>query len=148
MIRAAKEGAQALGIRLSRAQYEAANRRMARPAWWARARRLRDYRDLRGERFDRIASIGMVEHVGRKTARVFPRRLYRTGPGGLFLNHGICDQSPQRKGRPNEFVERYSFPTANCCRSPTASPSRSVAVSKCATWRICASTTRARCARG
>jgi cyclopropane-fatty-acyl-phospholipid synthase len=31
-------------------------------------------------------------------------------PGGLFLNHGIAEQSPGRKAPSNPFIERYVFP--------------------------------------
>lgn len=110
--RAARAGAHALGITLSRVQCEEANRRIAEAGLADRARvELRDYRDLRNEAFDRIASIGMVEHVGRaKQPEYFRCALRALRPGGLFLNHGIAEQSPGRKVGPNGFIERYVFP--------------------------------------
>ena len=71
-----------------------------------------DYRDLRGERFDAIASIGMVEHVGAAQldgyAAVLAGLLER---GGRLLNHGIARL---RHGEPEAgaFSERYVFPDA------------------------------------
>jgi cyclopropane-fatty-acyl-phospholipid synthase len=112
VIAAAQRGAQALGITLSRVQHEEANRRIAALGLGDRARvEFRDYRDLQGLTFDRIASIGMVEHVGRTHLPVyFGAAIAALRPGGLFLNHGIAEQSPGRKAPPNPFIERYVFP--------------------------------------
>lgn len=112
VIAAAQHGAQALGITLSRVQHDEANRRIAELGLGDRARvELRDYRDLRGLTFDRIASIGMVEHVGRSMLpRYFAAAYAALRPSGLFLNHGIAEQSPGRKAPRNPFIERYVFP--------------------------------------
>lgn len=112
VIAAARRGAQALGITLSRAQHEEANRRILELGLEDRARvEFRDYRDLQGLTFDRIASIGMVEHVGRAMQPTyFTAAMAALRPGGLFLNHGIAEQSPGRKAPPNPFIERYVFP--------------------------------------
>ncbi len=112
VIGAAQRGAQALGITLSRVQHDEANRRIAELGLGDRARvELRDYRDLPGLTFDRIASIGMVEHVGRSMLpKYFAAAYAALRPGGLFLNHGITEQSPGRKAPSNPFIERYVFP--------------------------------------
>jgi cyclopropane-fatty-acyl-phospholipid synthase len=112
VIAAAKRGAQALGITLSRVQFDEANRRIAEFGLGDRAKvEFRDYRDLRGLTFDRIASIGMVEHVGRAMLPTYYSCAYAAlRPAGLFLNHGIAEQSPGRKPPPNPFIERYVFP--------------------------------------
>jgi len=112
VIAAAQRGAQALGITLSRVQHDEANRRIAELGLSDRASvEFRDYRDLRGLTFDRIASIGMVEHVGRSTLPTYFAAAYAAlHPGGLFLNHGIAEQSPGRKGPRNPFIEHYVFP--------------------------------------
>ena len=71
-----------------------------------------DYRDLRGERFDAIASIGMVEHVGAVNIDAYARTLADLlEPGGRLLNHGIARL---RYGEPEAgpFSERYVFPDA------------------------------------
>jgi len=112
VIAAAKLGAHAHGITLSRVQYEEANRRIGELGLsdWARVE-YRDYRDLRGLTFDRIASIGMVEHVGRaKLPEYYAAAFDALRPGGLFLNHGIAEQSPGRKPPTNPFIDRYVFP--------------------------------------
>lgn len=114
VIKAARDfGAQAVGITLSRRQYEEAKRRVAAASLGGRARiELRDYRELRGEVFDKIVSVGMFEHVGRaRFAEYFRAAFEALRPGGLFLNHAIADQSPKRKGyRSAGFLGRYIFP--------------------------------------
>jgi len=69
-----------------------------------------DYRDLAGERFDAIASIGMVEHVGEVNIDLYARQLAdMLKPGGKLLNHGIARM---KLGDPEGgvFSERYVFP--------------------------------------
>ncbi|MGH7337523.1 MAG: class I SAM-dependent methyltransferase, partial [Myxococcota bacterium] len=52
--------------------------------------RLQDYRDVRGETFDRVASIGMFEHVGHKNHHTFMEVAHRSlAEGGLLLLHTI-----------------------------------------------------------
>ncbi len=101
------------GITLSREQAETAKRRIEH----ARLERsckvhLRDYRELgiTDKTFDKIASIGMVEHVGLKNLQKYfgiAHRLLR--PGGLFLNHGIA-RAHLAPVRESSFIERYVFP--------------------------------------
>jgi cyclopropane-fatty-acyl-phospholipid synthase len=114
VIRAAQRGAHALGITLSRRQHEEAERRIAALGLGDRARvELRDYRDLGDERFDAIASIGMVEHVGRERYGEYFDAAYRAlRDGGLFLNHGIVAQTREGKGfrAGGDFIGRYVFP--------------------------------------
>jgi cyclopropane-fatty-acyl-phospholipid synthase len=114
VLRAAQQfGARALGITLSRPQYEEAQRRIAAANLGDRVQvELRDYRDLRGEQFDKIASIGMFEHVGRARLAEYFRAAYAAlRPGGLFLNHGIAEQGEKRRGgRASGFIERFVFP--------------------------------------
>ena len=110
---AGKHGAQARGITLSRRQAEfACSRIEARGLGRSCAVELRDYREcepLFGI-FDKMASVGMVEHVGLKNLSGYFRiakRLLR--PGGVFLNHGIA-RSPCSPARNNTFIDRYVFP--------------------------------------
>ena len=114
VIRAAQQfGAHALGVTLSKRQYEEANRRIAEAGVGDRVRvELRDYRDLRGETFDKITSVGMVEHVGRERLGQYFRTAYDAlREGGLFLNHGITQQSRDGNGyRVSGFMDRYVFP--------------------------------------
>jgi cyclopropane-fatty-acyl-phospholipid synthase len=74
--------------------------------------RVMDYRELHGEPFDKIASIGMVEHVGSVQIDEYAQTLARLlRPGGQLLNHGIARL---RVGDPEAgpFSERYVFPDA------------------------------------
>lgn len=106
-------GVEGVGVTLSRAQAELAGERIAEAGLTDRLQvRLADYRDVRGERFDAISSIGMFEHVGRSQLAVYFRRLYEfLRPGGRLLNHGISRPPGHRPrfGR-NGFVQRYVFP--------------------------------------
>jgi cyclopropane-fatty-acyl-phospholipid synthase len=114
VIRAAKIfGAKALGITLSRRQFEEARRRIADAGLEGRAGvELCDYRDLGDRTFDKVVSVGMIEHVGRsRLAEYFRTALRVVRPGGFFLNHGIADETPQRRGfRSSGFLARYVFP--------------------------------------
>jgi cyclopropane-fatty-acyl-phospholipid synthase len=74
---------------------------------------LLDYRDLpREPTFDKIVSIGMVEHVGVKNYPVyFQNALSALKPGGLFLNHGITASEQWDGSSLNErFIQNYIFP--------------------------------------
>src|SRR5690606_3445912 len=63
--------------------------------------RLQDYRELRGERFDRVLSIGMFEHVGERNYRGY-FELVRSllPPDGLFLLHSIGGNVSRRRTDP------------------------------------------------
>jgi cyclopropane-fatty-acyl-phospholipid synthase len=76
---------------------------------------LLDYRDLpEQEPFDKIASIGMFEHVGRAKLPAYFAKLHRLlVPGGLLMNHGITaggTRNSQLGAGIGEFIERYIFP--------------------------------------
>lgn len=97
--------------------------------------RLQDFRDVNDGPFDAISSIGMSEHVGRRSLTTYTQGLFDLlRPGGRFLNHAIgrpasFDEDPQpskaaetsrqlqialgmrgpsKNGSP--FIERYVFP--------------------------------------
>lgn len=119
-------GVTALGITLSEAQASLARERIAAAGLSGRCRvEIRDYRDLPKEgRFDKIASVGMVEHVGLDKLPEYFSSLYDAlAPGGTFLNHGIVSVHAARPGgwrdrleawlwRRNAFMEQYVFPDA------------------------------------
>ncbi len=70
--------------------------------------KLMDYRRVKGT-FDRIVSIGMVEHVGYKNYRTFMRMAHRhLKPDGLFLLHTIGGNTSVRKT--DRWIARYIFP--------------------------------------
>jgi cyclopropane-fatty-acyl-phospholipid synthase len=69
-----------------------------------------DYRDLVGQRFDAIASVGMSEHVGKaETQRYFTTLRGLLAPEGRLLNHAISTVGGS-KIRRRSFVGRYVFP--------------------------------------
>jgi cyclopropane-fatty-acyl-phospholipid synthase len=108
---ARRHGARVVGITLSPAQAELARRRVADAGLADRVEiRVADYRDLRGERFDAIASIGMVEHVGENRIDLYARQLAGLlEPGGRLLNHGIA-RLRHTDPDPGSFNDRYVFP--------------------------------------
>jgi cyclopropane-fatty-acyl-phospholipid synthase len=102
-------GAIALGITLSENQAELARSRIAAAGLRDRCRvEIRDYRALPPElQFDKIASIGMVEHVGVDHLGEYFAALHRAlAPGGLLLNHGIVSVSAARPASRLDWIER------------------------------------------
>lgn len=72
--------------------------------------RQEDYRDLDGT-FDKIASVGMFEHVGRRRLRGYFRKIHALlAPDGLFLNHGIVRPGTVKDGVETYFLQRRVFP--------------------------------------
>jgi cyclopropane-fatty-acyl-phospholipid synthase len=113
-IHAAREhGVSVTGITLSEPQAQLARERAAAAGVQDLVDiRVMDYRELAGEPYDAIASIGMVEHVGANRIDEYARTLARLlRPGGRLLNHGIARL---RLGEPEAgpFSERYVFPDA------------------------------------
>ncbi len=71
-----------------------------------------DYREIAGETFDAIASIGMVEHVGAVNIDAYSAKLFSLlKPGGRLLNHGIA-RLRVGDAEAGPFSERYVFPDA------------------------------------
>jgi len=99
-------GAEATGCTLSRAQYEYSTARAG-----SRVNVLDcDYEDVSG-RFDKIASVGMFEHVGRRgAARYFRKLAGMLEPRGLLLHHSIARPEGLRDDAASLFVRRYIFP--------------------------------------
>ena len=97
--------------------------------------RLQDFRDVRDGPYDAISSIGMSEHVGRRSLAPYAQQMFDLlAPGGRFLNHAIGrpismrdDPRPSRLSEAlrqtqvawglrgpsrvrSDFIERYVFP--------------------------------------
>lgn len=71
--------------------------------------RLQDYRDLKGEKFDRVASVGMFEHVGYKNYREFMKIAHSClSPDGLFLLQTIAGNETDVMG--DLWLNKYIFP--------------------------------------
>jgi cyclopropane-fatty-acyl-phospholipid synthase len=103
--------AEVVGVALSREQVDEARRRVAEAGLDDRVEiRLQDYRDLGGERFDAISSIGMFEHVGAAMMTRYFETLRRLlEPTGRLLNHAISKPGGSVLGG-RSFVGRYVFP--------------------------------------
>jgi cyclopropane-fatty-acyl-phospholipid synthase len=102
-------GVTALGITLSEAQAALARERIAANGLADRCRvELRDYRALQDlPQFDKISSVGMVEHVGIDNLPLYFAALHRAlQPGGLLLNHGIVSQNTARTASRWDWLER------------------------------------------
>ena len=114
---AVHHGVYAVGITLSEPQARMARERATAAGVADRVEiRVADYRELTGERFDAIASIGMVEHVGAARIDLYARQLASLlAPGGRLLNHGIA-RLRQGEAEAGGFSERYVFPDAALLR--------------------------------
>jgi cyclopropane-fatty-acyl-phospholipid synthase len=107
------EGVEVTGITLSREQLEAARERVAAARLADRVRfALRDYREER-DSYDRVISVGMLEHVGAGHNDTFFRTLRRTlRPDGVALLHAIGRMGPP--GGSDPWLHRYIFPGGYC----------------------------------
>jgi cyclopropane-fatty-acyl-phospholipid synthase len=109
-------GVDATGITLSRNQHAHVNRLIEQKGLKGRVRmELRDYRELEGAGlYDKIASVGMFEHVGQvNMAGYFSKIHSLLKPGGLVMNHGITSGNLEPGGLGagmGEFIEKYIFP--------------------------------------
>jgi cyclopropane-fatty-acyl-phospholipid synthase len=111
---AQRYGVRAHGVTLSPQQLKVAQERIAQAGLTDRVSvELLDYRDLPGESvYDKVASVGMFEHVGLKNLPVYFSTVHRLlKPHGLFLNHGITHNSEGwQRSMSTEFINRYVFP--------------------------------------
>jgi cyclopropane-fatty-acyl-phospholipid synthase len=109
-------GVSALGITLSKDQHAYVQSEIERRGLEGRVEvRLMDYRDVPEDRpYDKIASVGMFEHVGRSKLAAYFDKIYRLlRPGGLVMNHGITSVALHARGLGSgiaEFTEDYVFP--------------------------------------
>ena len=115
VIRAAQKfGARCVGVTLSQNQFDLATERVKAAGLEDRIEiRLQDYRDVTGQ-FDRITSVGMFEHVGRKNLPAYFKRVQELlAEDGVVMNHGITSSDPEGGGVSyggGDFIDRYVFP--------------------------------------
>jgi cyclopropane-fatty-acyl-phospholipid synthase len=113
---AERYGVSALGITLSDNQYALVQEAIARRGLTGRVEvRLMDYRDVPEDApYDKIASVGMFEHVGRKNLPLYFAKIARLlRPGGLVMNHGITSVAVEAHGLGSDisdFIDDYVFP--------------------------------------
>ena len=105
-------GVQVHSVTLSQPQVELARERIAQAGLTDRCLvEVRDYRDVQESNgYDKIAAIGIVEHIGRAMQETYFKHAWRLlRPGGVFLNHNIALHSNSPViGR--NFIQRYVFP--------------------------------------
>ena len=110
---ASRHDVYARGITISREQAEvAASRVEAAQMTQSCGVELLDYRQAQGHlgTFDKIASIGMFEHVGLKSLSEYFRTVYEMlRPGGVFLNHGIA-RAESATDSDSRLLTRSKFP--------------------------------------
>jgi cyclopropane-fatty-acyl-phospholipid synthase len=108
---AALENVDVTGVTLSKEQEALSNEKARRLGLADRVRfHLRDYRDV-SDRFDRIVSVGMFEHVGaRHYAEFFAKINALMSDDGLMLLHSIGHMSPP--GTASPWLRKYIFPGA------------------------------------
>lgn len=112
-------GVRAHGITLSEQQYQYAVERVNNEGLQGLVTiELRDYRELPEQAcYDRVVSVGMFEHIGVANFPLYfavVRRVLK--PGGLFLNHGITNDTGWRDTPLTRFINRYVFPDGELAR--------------------------------
>lgn len=133
---ASRHGVHAQGITISREQASVATARIERARLTDTCEvKLLDYRKAPEEfsQFDKIASVGMFEHVGLRNMPVYFQTAHRLlKPGGVFLNHAIArghfqgdrgvsllfrmvapflrDVVMLRRAQNTSFIDKYVFP--------------------------------------
>jgi cyclopropane-fatty-acyl-phospholipid synthase len=108
---AAEHGAISTGCTLSAEQFNFATELAAERDMTRSVRvELNDYRDVQGT-FDKMSSVGMFEHVGRRRMKKYFGTLNSLlRPGGLLLNHGIMRPETAKDNVETLFMRRKVFP--------------------------------------
>ena len=109
-------GVRAHGVTLSRAQADYAAEQIRKEGLEDRCRvDYLDYRDLPADAvYDKIAAVGVIEHVGiRNYPAFFGGVRARLRDGGLYLNHGIVHDFHWKRTSQTEFLSRHVFPNGD-----------------------------------
>lgn len=116
VIRAAQRGAYAVGVTLSQQQFEYCQKLIAEKGLQQHCEvRLQDYRDINEPNgYDKIASVGMFEHVGLAHLEMYFQQMQSLlKANGAMLMHGITSNSIESREvglGAGEFIDRYVFP--------------------------------------
>ena len=108
---AAKQyGVKAMGVTLSEEQYAKTSERIKQEGLTDLVEvSLLDYRDIKNHKFDKIVSVGMIEHVGKDNITQYFETVNKLlNDGGISLLH--CITSPANGGATNGWIEKYIFP--------------------------------------
>jgi len=106
-----------VGCTLSERQFQLASETMSKSGLAGRVQiRQTDYRNLSGQ-FNRIASIGMFEHVGRRRMPEYFHKIHSLlAADGLFLNRGVVRPETATVRPETLFVQRNVFPGGQLIR--------------------------------
>jgi cyclopropane-fatty-acyl-phospholipid synthase len=112
MFAAERYGTTGTGVTISQAQHERANRKIRARGLDDRVKiELLEYRRIR-DRYDKVVSVGMLEHVPRSEYDLYFRTIAQSlNPGGLGLLHSIGCASSVNQHDP--FIQKYIFPDSN-----------------------------------
>lgn len=108
---AKKYGIKALGITLSNEQYAVVKKRIEEEGLSDRLEvQILDYREIKERSFDRIVSVGMLEHVGKDHLHEYFSHINRLlKEGGISLLHTITGIH-ESEGGTNSWINKYIFP--------------------------------------
>jgi len=127
-----------LGITLSQAQLDLARERAAAAGVSGRVRfELMDYRDVGGT-FDRVTSVGMMEHVGQAFYRAYFRKIREVlKPSGIAIVHTMARMGGP--GTTDKFMQKHIFPGGYLpalSEIVAASEQEKLIMADCETWRM------------
>jgi cyclopropane-fatty-acyl-phospholipid synthase len=131
-------GVEVLGITLSKEQLELARQRAAEAGVSDRVKfELMDYRDVTGT-FDRVASVGMLEHVGQAFFRPYFRKIREVlKPDGIAVVHTMARMGGP--GTTDKFMQKHIFPGGYLpalSEIVAASEQEKLIMADCETWRM------------
>jgi len=110
---ATRYGAKAVGITLSELQADHARRAVKEAGAEDRCTILvQDYREFDQQQFDKVAAVGVSEHLGSELPAFFAHVERLLKPDGLFLNQGIVHAEAAEFMGGREFIEEFIFPGA------------------------------------
>ncbi len=116
-------GVEAYGVTLSQPQAEFTKKRIQEAGLVERCRvEVCDYREVNETNsFDKIASVGMFEHVGEALLpKYFKHGWNLLRPGGVFFNHGLASHTTLQAGQGPSFADGYVFPDGELVPISTA----------------------------
>ena len=113
IINAAKKyKVKAMGVTLSNEQFARVQERIKEEGLTDLVEvQLIDYRKIKDRKFDRVTSVGMIEHVGKDHLNEYFAKVNELlTNGGLSLLHCITGQEDNEEGGTNSWINKYIFP--------------------------------------
>lgn len=113
---AKKYKVKAMGVTLSEEQFSKVNERIKEEGLSDLVEvQLMDYRQIKDRKFDRVVSVGMIEHVGKENLNEYFSKVNDLlTKGGLSLLHCITSQENRKEndkeGGTNSWINKYIFP--------------------------------------